>query len=489
MRRIVCIIAIVLFLTQTPVFADSPNLNGFWAASEIFYKDVNFSTNIFNSSEITASAFPVSLEIREDNSCFLRLNNIIYSGSVYCNEKGKYSLTIADHNINLESDSDGVADIVLTENLIVVLKKSDEKPDYSGCLRIEDILSEEEKQEALRKKIAEAEAAALAARKPASVYDMNVFFSDMDTARMSAFMNYGRYYLDGNTMFGMAYDKSGFLPNLVKCEIVFDGDTPKQEVFTLVEKHVNANFLTAFEGQLYYVSVDRESGLSSLARVDLKSEQATHIGAEMHEMAYLQVHDGRLWYTGDGHRLYSCKLNGKDNRVELDKAVYDPYFLTDDWLIYQDEADGETLHIRCIKDETDLKITDKRSFSPIVDGTVLYFASIPDDGGKAYLSRIDLSKPVKEGELCFIIETSDMPMSKNIYIFNSVIYGENNSSVNVVNWRNLTNTAWLNITQRYFYIGDPYVIYGEIYSEHATVSVLYLVDKKTGLKSPFRHVY
>ena len=67
--------------------------------------------------------------------------------------------------------------------------------------------------------------------------------------------------------------------------------------------------------------------------------------------------------------------------------------------------------------------------------------------------------------------------------------GENNSSVNAANWRNLTNTAWLNIEQRYFYIGDPFMIYGDIYSEHATVSVLYLVDKKTGLKSPFRHVY
>ena len=124
-----------------------------------------------------------------------------------------------------------------------------------------------------------------------------------------------------------------------------------------------------------------------------------------------------------------------------------------------------------------------------MDGTVLYFTSIPDEGGKAYLSRADLSKPLTDGDMCFEIEKSDLPMSKPFWIVDSVIYGENNTSASVRKWKDLTNTAWLNITQRYFYIGNPYVVFGEIYPEHATVSRLYLADSNSGLKSLFRHVY
>ena len=489
MRKVIYIFIVVLLLSETTAFAEEPDLAGSWTAAEILYEDVRIVDGFNKSSEITETPFPIALEIGEDNTGILRLNNTVFPAEIHCDEKGNCSLSIANRDMSLRTEDDGGVNLAISKDLIVALEKSDKEPDYSGCLRIEDILSEEEKQEVLRKKIEEAEASALAAKKPASVYDMHVFFPETETRKMSQYMNYGRYYLDDNTMIGMAYDKSGFLPNLVKCAIVTEDNSPKQEVFTVLDRHVNANFLTIYENQLYYVRVDRDSGRSSLARLDLSREKVVRFGPEMKEMAYLQIHDNRIWYTGDEHRLYSCLLNGKDNRVELDKSVYDPYFLTEEWLIYQDEEDGETLHIHCIKDGTDYRITASRAFNPVVDGTVLYFTSIPDDGGKAYLSRADLSKPVKEGELCYIIETSDLPMSKPFYIFDSTIYGENNSSVGIDNWEMMTNDAWLSIERRCFYVGDAYIVFGEMYSEHATVSSLYLMDRDTGMKSVFRHVY
>ena len=119
----------------------------------------------------------------------------------------------------------------------------------------------------------------------------------------------------------------------------------------------------------------------------------------------------------------------------------------------------------------------------------MYFTSIPDNGGKAYLSRIDLSKPFKEGDMCFGIEKSDLAMSIPFYIADSTIYGDNNSLVSVEDWKKLTNSAWLAVEQRVFLVSERYNIYGEMYSEHATVTNLYLYDRISGEKSVFRHVY
>ena len=489
MRRILSYIIAVLLLGLIPASAEESDLNGSWILSGLIYKNVIISTNLSTDSGNTEKVISLVLDNMKDGKCRLIFDNIAYNAQINIVSGNEYSVNISDNSFKLMYKSDGSASLRLTNDLTLILKKTDKKWDLSGIKKVEDLLIEEEKEEALQRSLAEAKAAALAAIKPTSVYDMHVSFSPEETEKMSLFMNYGRYYVSNNTMIGMAYDKSGFLPNLVKCSIIWEADIPTQEVFTVLDRHVNANFLTESEDNLYYIRVDRDSGLSSLARLDLKTEHITRFGEEMHEMAYLQIFGGRLWYTGDGHRLYSCLLNGNDNRIELDKTVYEPYFIAEDWLIYQDDEDGETLHIRCIKDGTDLKITDVRSFNPIIDGSFLYFTSIPDNGGKAYLSRINLSKPLKDGDMCFKIERSDLSMSTPFWIFDSVIYGENNSSVAVQNWKNLTNMAWLDITHRYFYIGNQYVVCGDIYPEHATVSRLYLADRNSEMKSLFRHVY
>ena len=489
MRKILSCIIAALLLGIIPASAEGPDLNGSWILSKLIYKNVIISANLSTDSGEKEKVFSLVLDIVGDRECRLIFDNVAYEAQINKVSGNEYTINISDNSFKLMYMSGEEASLHLTNDLTLILKKSDKKRDFSGITRIEDLLIEEEREVALQRSIAEAKTTALAAIKPASVYDMHVSFSSEETKKMSLFMNYGRYYVSNDTMIGMAYDKSGFLPNLVKCEVIKDGDTLKQDVFTVLDRHVNANFLTAFDNQLYYIRVDRDSGMSSIARLNLKAEEIKQIGSEMHEMAYLQIHDGRLWYTGDGHRLYSCLLNGKDNRIELDKTVYEPYFIAEDWLIYQDDEDGETLHIRCIKDGTDLKITAERSFNPVVDGTVLYFTSIPDNGGKAYLSRIDLSKPFKEGDMCFGIEKSDLAMSIPFYIADSTIYGDNNSLVSVEDWKKLTNSAWLAVEQRVFLVSERYNIYGEMYSEHATVTNLYLYDRISGEKSVFRHVY
>ena len=485
MKRLCGISIVIIVLYLFPVFATAHVLDGCWTIAEIKYNNVVI--NNLNSNDISDYSFEIALEIMEDSTCNLLFDNIIYPANII-NKNGELLLCIGEKSIVLK-ESDVFLSAAFSKDFVVRLEKSNDNTNISNAIKINDALEQEEREVALQKAIEEAEAAARASIKPASVYDIKILFSKEDTEKMSMFMSYGRYYLDDDMMIGMAYDKAGFMPNLVKTSIFMDGSIPQMETFTVLDRHVNANFLTRDRDRLYFIRIDRENNIASLSYLNLKTDKIVKIGSEMHEMAFLQIHEGRLWYTGEEHRLYSCTLNGKDNKIELDKSIYYPYFLTEDWMIYQDELDGETLHLRCITDGTDFRITDTRSFNPIVDGTVLYFTSIPDDGGKAYLSSLDLRKPLKEGEMCFKIESSNNSMSTSFYIADSIIYGENNSSVKINNWKKLSNTAWLTITQRYFYIGDPYIIYGEMYSEHATVSQLYLINKETSEKSLFRHVY
>ncbi len=490
MRLYLNTIFVALILLVLPAFAFAQDFTeGYWVATEVSCFDVSIPIENMSSSDKKENSLLIALNISYDKKCTLYLSNIEYPAVLQNGSEKSGYVSVENCIFPLKMNKDGSLSLLLKDEFIVKLEKKENEPKNLDYLKIEDILVAEEREEKLLKAKEEAEKAALAAIKPASVYGMEVSFDSYDTQKMSLYMDYGRYYFENNTMIGMAYDKSGFLPNLVKCEIIMDGETPRQDAFTVLDRHVNANFLTKYKGYLYYIRVDRDNGMSSLARIDLKTDRVALIGRDMREMAYLQIYDDRIWYTGDEHRLYSCSLDGMENRLELDKAVYDPYFLTEDWLIYQDEEDSETLHIRCMQDGTDLKLTDSRSFNPVVDGTILFFTSIPDDGGKAYLSRIDLSKPIKDGDMCYQIEKSTLPMSKSFYIFNSVIYGENNSSISIDNWKKMKNNAWELIEQRNFYIGKDFSVYGEMYSDHDTVSYLYLYSRDSEEKVLFRHVY
>ena len=476
-NKLSILIISLLFLTFSP-FAFSDELQGVWKADKITYEMISVEEE---ELKINKDAI-LALDIREDGSGTLLLNNVLYPVSLRQIRENEYALTDKDDRLILVRDDKDRLICIINKNLTAFLEKTEESS-LSGfdIEKVEIIL---EKEELAEKNKPETETVA-----PTSIYDLHVSFSEEDTCKMSNYMLFGRYYFKDDEMIGMAYDKSGTLPNLVRSRITLEGKTPKQEAFTVLDRHVNANFLTDYKGAIYYIRIDRDKDRANIAKLDLDDNQVSIIGPEMHEMAYLQFHGERLWFTGDDHRLYSCASDGNDCLLELDRKIYDPYFLNEEWLLFQDEADGETLHLMCLTDGTDIRITDSRSFNPIVDGHVLFFTSIPDDGGKAYLSWIDLSSPIREGDDCFMIKRSSLPMSKSFAVYNHILYGENLTQISTADWKKMTNDAWKTVRNRYFYLGDQYIIYGEIYSEHGTVLLLYIENPSFGEKTLFRHVY
>ena len=69
----------------------------------------------------------------------------------------------------------------------------------------------------------------------------------------------------------------------------------------------------------------------------------------------------------------------------LDKGVFYPYQVSSKFLIYQDDADGETLHVYNMEDGNDTKISNFVSYEPMLRGDYLYFYTKPlEDGGAEY---------------------------------------------------------------------------------------------------------
>ena len=107
---------------------------------------------------------------------------------------------------------------------------------------------------------------------------------------------------------------------------------------------------------------------------------------------YLQVYDNALYYADSKFRFMKCKLDGSDPQVVLDKAVYYPWVIDDEWIIYQDDADSETLHLYSVEKKYDTAITGAASEAPVIDGSTLWYTEPKGKNDDYHLVKADLSK-------------------------------------------------------------------------------------------------
>ena len=107
-------------------------------------------------------------------------------------------------------------------------------------------------------------------------------------------------------------------------------------------------------------------------------------------VAEVKVRDGRLYFTDGDYHYVSTDMDGEDLKTIVEKEIYYPYFICSDWMVFQDDADHESLHIYNTTYGTEVNITDTPSHSPILDGKYLYYVDAEDG---YYLCRVDMSDP------------------------------------------------------------------------------------------------
>jgi len=105
----------------------------------------------------------------------------------------------------------------------------------------------------------------------------------------------------------------------------------------------------------------------------------------------LNLRGDRLFFTDGENRLISTDLDGGDRQVILDKAVFYAYFLSQDWLLFQDDADNESLHLLHFPSGAELKLNDEQSYRPILAGRQLFYMIYEKERDSYRLCRVDLS--------------------------------------------------------------------------------------------------
>ena len=136
---------------------------------------------------------------------------------------------------------------------------------------------------------------------------------------------------------------------------------------------VRANNLTEHEGYIYGTLGNAE--IIKVEAGDSKYE-TVYKGA----CDYVQVYGDRIYFTDENYTLCSVDMNGKDKKTVIDKKeMYYVYILPNDMVLYQDDPDGESIHMYDLKAAKDYKLTNVVSHNPIICGDHLYFTEMISD--------------------------------------------------------------------------------------------------------------
>lgn len=170
------------------------------------------------------------------------------------------------------------------------------------------------------------------------------------------------------------------------------------------------------DGQLFGIqgNLDGETLGILNAVIDEGAENVTIRLDETVKPETLFLVNDDVYYTDAGtHRLYRYEPEGEDELL-IDTEVYNPVFYKDR-IIYQRDADGESLHSISPAGEEDVKLNDVRSYWPIVYRDKIYYQAVVDaaytlrrmelDGSEdTEIAKIRYSNPVVCQDRLFLLD-------------------------------------------------------------------------------------
>ena len=182
----------------------------------------------------------------------------------------------------------------------------------------------------------------------------------------------------------------------------------------------------------------------------------------------MQIHNERIYFTDENYHFVSTDMDGKDLKEVVNKEIYYPYFICSDWMIFQDDADSESLHLYNTTYGEEVNITYVKSYSPIMNGKYLYYIDASD--GDNYLCRIDMSDPEK-----FLCERSEKTLTISDYVIDGEdIYFVNNTCVALEKWQDVEITDE-SYKEMEIYLSEAYNVYHK-FDKDGFISGKYLMS-------------
>jgi hypothetical protein len=196
-----------------------------------------------------------------------------------------------------------------------------------------------------------------------------IFLPNFDasaSAKMGAYMNNGCFLINDEYIF-LSY---GDMLRWRQDHKVVNGDfvrLPKEEIKTadIAEGKLASYLNEGLDKALYYINEKRE-----IERMPIGGDEHKKISGA--GIQTLQVEGGKLYYSkGDDSRFFRAGLDGKGEEKILDKEVYYPY-VVGNFVVYQDDKDGESIHLYNMNERRDVKILDGRALCPNIVGNWLF---------------------------------------------------------------------------------------------------------------------
>lgn len=297
-------------------------------------------------------------------------------------------------------------------------------------------------------------------------------FSNEQTCTMSNYMMGGRYWVEEDVLYGLSHAESA-QGALAATPFYMKGDFPEFEDTSILDGRGSATYLCKIDDVFYYIMNGEEI---CRINVDGSGLETLYKGA----CDYLQVYNDRIYFTDENYHFVSMDMNGKDLTTVVDKEIYYPYFISSDWMIFQDDGDSESLHLYNTTFGEELNITDIPSYNPVMNGKYLYFVDGTDaEKGENYLCRIDMSNPEE-----FLCERSEKTLSIMDYMMDGkTIYIANNTAMEMEMWKELTVSDETE-TQMEMYVSEGYNVYHEFDNE-GLINAKYMMSVVEFGASPF----
>ncbi|MCQ2546175.1 MAG: DUF5050 domain-containing protein [Clostridia bacterium] len=292
-------------------------------------------------------------------------------------------------------------------------------------------------------------------------YTFGFKYSSKDTEALNSFMLDGIYCISGNTLYGKFFNEKG--ESALGYSKIKSGKEPKLDKAKILVSGGNAKFITKVKDNLYYLWAT--GGSESICRISEEGGDPEVLREG--ECDYVQVRFGRIYFTDAANRFCSMKTDGTDEKTVIDKAVFMPYVVDRNWMIYQDDADGERLHIGTVDGKYDAVITGERSYTWTISGRDMYFTSTADKTDavkhKCRLHRLDTTdfKELADNNAVGS-EAADEYMGDVFAVNRKAVFGGDGERVSLKEWKTIGNSLYGSSTQKLhmLYLSDRYIIRG-----------------------------
>ncbi len=311
--------------------------------------------------------------------------------------------------------------------------------------------------------------------------------SSEQTSAMSNWAEYGFGFIENDTYYGRFFLKDETFPMLISMELKSGRHDVGTGRWQILDSAHSPKYLIKHGDVLYYIMLDRTAG-SSLGIESVYADGSNARELYSGECDYLSMAGDLLFFTDSNGYPVCMDAEGGSPRVLLERRVFYLYALSEDWIIFQDDSDGESLHLLRISDGTDIKLSDEAGFNPVIYGSSLFFAvrdpKIPD---AFRMGCIDLSAYSEEYDETtnsflpvFTVQYGGKPFGGEFYISGDTIRAMNGSEpVDINSWAELEDNAYTGFSRIMRFISDRWSV-EEITGKDGGISAIMFHDRTGG---------